>query len=78
MNAILEVATRWKTTFNTEHLLKLASCYAEKRREKNKKTVHVSWETVYDLSSVNRHGTENINKMFRIYVLELDVVNVLC
>jgi hypothetical protein len=26
VNTILEVATRWKTTVNTEHLLRMASC----------------------------------------------------
>jgi hypothetical protein len=31
---MLEVATRWKAAVNTEHLLRMATCSAETRREK--------------------------------------------
>jgi hypothetical protein len=34
---ILDVAARWKTTVNTEHLLKMASCQVKTRRDRIKK-----------------------------------------
>ena len=62
MNTILEIAARWKTTINTEHLLRMASYWAETRREEKKKIVRVSWEALYYLQTVNRHGTQNIKR----------------
>ena len=38
---------------------------AETRREEKNKTVHVSWETLYYLHTVNMHGTQNI-KMYSL------------
>ena len=57
---VLEIATRWQAAVNTEHLLRMAFCWAETRREEKKKIVRVSWETLCYLLTVNTHGTQNI------------------
>ena len=48
---VLEIATRWQAAVNTEHLLRMAFCWAETRREERKKIVRVSWETLCYLHS---------------------------